>query len=56
MAIYLPSVAEEADVMLDDLTPKEIASLLHGEVRWEAERDGQWAAVLRFPRMQLASK
>jgi len=24
MAIYLPSVAEESDVMLDDLTPKEI--------------------------------
>lgn len=37
-----------------DLSPREIASLLHGEVRWEAEQDGQWAAVLRFPRMGLA--
>ena len=26
MAIYLPSVAEESDVLLDDLTPKEIVS------------------------------
>jgi ATP-dependent HslUV protease ATP-binding subunit HslU len=28
MAIYLPSVAEESDVILDDLTPKEIVSEL----------------------------
>src|SRR6201984_1089141 len=28
MAIYLPSVADESDVLLDDLTPKEIVSEL----------------------------
>ena len=28
MAIYLPSVAEESEIMLDDLTPKEIVSEL----------------------------
>jgi hypothetical protein len=39
-----------------DLMPVQIASLLHGEVRWEAEHDGQWVAVLRFPRMQLAQR
>lgn len=39
-----------------DLKPEEIAALLHGEIRWETERDGQWAAVLRFPRMQVAQR
>jgi Dolichyl-phosphate-mannose-protein mannosyltransferase len=39
-----------------DLTAEEIASLLHGELRWEAEQDGLWAAVLRFHRMQVAKR
>ncbi len=33
-----------------DLLPAEAAALLHGEVVWQASRNGEWAAVLRFPR------
>lgn len=33
-----------------DLTPTEIASALGGTVTWHAERNGQWAAVLKFDR------
>ena len=33
MAIYLPSVAEESDVLLDDLTPKEIVSKLYTVIK-----------------------
>jgi len=34
-----------------DLPPAEAAALLHGEVVWQARRKGEWAAVLRFPRI-----
>jgi hypothetical protein len=34
-----------------DLLPAEAAALLHGEVVWQARRRGEWAAVLRFPRI-----
>ncbi len=34
-----------------DLTPHQIAILLHGEVVWEGSRHGEWAAVLHFPRI-----
>lgn len=34
----------------DDLLPDDVAHLLHGEVVWKEERQGEWAAVLRFPR------
>lgn len=34
-----------------DLPPTEAAALLHGEVVWQARRKGEWAAVLRFPRV-----
>ena len=34
-----------------DLPPAEAAALLHGEVVWQAHRKGEWAAVLRFPRI-----
>ena len=34
-----------------DLHPAEVAALLHGEVVWSASRKGEWAAVLRFPRI-----
>ena len=37
-----------------DLTPEAIAHLLDGQVIWEADRNGQWAAVLHFDRPQLA--
>ncbi len=37
-----------------DLTPPEIARLLDGQIVWEADRNGQWAAVLHFDRPQLA--
>jgi 4-amino-4-deoxy-L-arabinose transferase-like glycosyltransferase len=34
-----------------DLTPTEIAALLHGQIVWQDERNGEWAAVLRFDRV-----
>jgi hypothetical protein len=37
-----------------DLPPEAIARLLGGEVIWQADRKGQWAAVLHFDRPQLA--
>ncbi|MDQ2925703.1 MAG: glycosyltransferase family 39 protein [Acidobacteriota bacterium] len=33
-----------------DVLPSEAAHLLHGEVLWQNSRNGEWAAVLRFPR------
>jgi 4-amino-4-deoxy-L-arabinose transferase-like glycosyltransferase len=33
-----------------DLSPTEVAALLHGDVIWQSHRKGEWAAVLRFPR------
>lgn len=33
-----------------DLSPREIALLLHGQIVWQDNRDGEWAAVLRFNR------
>ncbi len=33
-----------------DLTPAEIAALLGGHIVWQDNRDGEWAAVLRFDR------
>ncbi len=33
-----------------DLSPAEVATLLHGDVIWQARRNGEWAAVLHFPR------
>jgi hypothetical protein len=33
-----------------DLAPAEIARALGGAVTWQAERNGQWAAVLKFDR------
>lgn len=38
-----------------DLLPDQIAFFLHGAVKWRAERDSQWAAVLSFPRSDVAS-
>ena len=38
-----------------DLRPSEAAALLHGEIIWQAERHGEWAAVLHFPRIVNAS-
>jgi hypothetical protein len=37
-----------------DVTPERIARLLDGELVWEADRNGQWAALLHFNRPQLA--
>ena len=33
-----------------DLTPAQIAAMLHGVIVWHDNRDGEWAAVLRFNR------
>jgi 4-amino-4-deoxy-L-arabinose transferase-like glycosyltransferase len=38
-----------------DLSPVEVAALLHGEVVWQAHRRGEWAAVLHFPRIVEAA-
>lgn len=38
-----------------DLSPSEVALLLHGEVVWQAHRKGEWAAVLHFPRIVEAA-
>ncbi|MCU1320592.1 MAG: hypothetical protein JWM43_241 [Acidobacteriaceae bacterium] len=38
-----------------DLRPAEAAALLHGQVVWQAERNGEWAAVLHFPRIVNAA-
>ena len=34
-----------------DLTPQQVAAMLHGEIVWQGERHGEWAAVLHFPRI-----
>jgi 4-amino-4-deoxy-L-arabinose transferase-like glycosyltransferase len=34
-----------------DLSPQEIAALLHGDVVWQAHRKGEWAAIIHFPRI-----
>ncbi|HZL27889.1 MAG TPA: glycosyltransferase family 39 protein [Acidobacteriaceae bacterium] len=33
-----------------DVHPEQAAGLLHGTIVWQDHRDGEWAAVLRFPR------
>lgn len=37
-----------------DLTPAETAQSLHGQVLWQAQSHGEWAAILRFPRSNEA--
>ena len=38
-----------------DLSPAEVATLLHGDVVWQAYRKGEWAAVIHFPRIVEAA-
>jgi 4-amino-4-deoxy-L-arabinose transferase-like glycosyltransferase len=38
-----------------DLSPTEVAALLHGDVVWQAHRKGEWAAVIHFPRIVEAA-
>jgi hypothetical protein len=45
-----PADAKYFDFHLD-LRPQQAASILHGEVVWQASRGGEWAAILRFPRI-----
>lgn len=35
----------------NDMRPQEAAAMLHGEVVWQQAQHGEWAAVLRFPRI-----
>jgi 4-amino-4-deoxy-L-arabinose transferase-like glycosyltransferase len=37
-----------------DLFPAQAADILHGTIVWKAERNGQWAAVVRLDRGSLA--
>ena len=37
-----------------DMLPRDVAMLLHGEIVWQGYRNGEWAAVLRFPRSNEA--
>ncbi len=37
-----------------DLPPDEVAAILRGKVVWQQYRNGEWAAVLRFPRSNEA--
>lgn len=39
----------------NDVTPAQAAIILHGEIVWQASRNGEWAAVLHFPRVVEAS-
>jgi 4-amino-4-deoxy-L-arabinose transferase-like glycosyltransferase len=39
----------------EDLLPAEAASILHGDVVWQASIRGEWVAVLRFPRTKEQS-
>jgi ATP-dependent HslUV protease ATP-binding subunit HslU len=47
MAIYLPAIAEEPDVMLDDLTPREIVAALDKHVVGQNEAKRAVAIALR---------
>jgi hypothetical protein len=38
-----------------DLSPTEVAALLHGDIVWQAHRKGEWAAVIHFPRIVEAA-
>jgi len=38
-----------------DLEPREVAALLHGDIVWQARRQGEWAAVIHFPRIVEAA-
>ena len=38
-----------------DLTPQQAAAVLHGEIVWQGARNGEWAAVLHFPRIVEAT-
>jgi hypothetical protein len=38
-----------------DLSPTEVAAMLHGDVVWQAHRKGEWAAVIHFPRIVEAA-
>jgi hypothetical protein len=35
----------------EDVRPAEAATILHGELVWQASTRGEWVAVLRFPRI-----
>lgn len=37
-----------------DLSPLEAATLLHGQIIWQARLHGEWVAILRFPRSNEA--
>jgi 4-amino-4-deoxy-L-arabinose transferase-like glycosyltransferase len=53
--IYLGRRNEQQDTRYfdfhEDMRPRDIAAMLHGEVAWQDSRRGEWVAVLRFPRI-----
>ena len=52
--LNLAGVGRDSDTRFydwhSDLLPGEAAALLHGRIAWEDDRNGEWAAVLVFPR------
>jgi hypothetical protein len=52
--LNLGQVSESADTQYfdfhRDLSPREAAAMLQGQVIWQGYRNGEWAAVIRFPR------
>jgi 4-amino-4-deoxy-L-arabinose transferase-like glycosyltransferase len=40
----------------EDVLPAQAASILHGEVLWQASIRNEWGAVLRFPHLQSAKQ
>ena len=40
----------------EDMSPRDVAAFLHGQVVWQQSQHGEWAAVLRFPRIVNAAE
>jgi 4-amino-4-deoxy-L-arabinose transferase-like glycosyltransferase len=53
-AVNLSAGHKQADAKYfdfhQDLSPTDVAHLLHGDIVWQQRIRGEWAAVLRFPR------
>ena len=43
--------SQNTSTFISTCARSEAAAMLHGEVVWQASRGGEWAALLRFPRI-----